>query len=386
MVDFELTEEQNMFREMAKEFGLREVLPSARERDRQERYPDEIMKKMGNQGLLGIKIPCEYGGLGLDWMTFGLVMEQISYYDFSVGISYLTQTTLQAMPILSHGDESQKRRYIPAILRGEKLGCHAAVEPNAGSDATAIETKAVRSGEEWIINGNKTWITNATVADFAIVLAQTDKGKGTKGITTFLIDRDAPGFSTVQIKNKLGIRSTDTGQLFFRECRIPDSNRLGQVGMGMRVALGSIEHTRFGIAIGAVGVLQACIDSCVKYCQERSQFGKPIGNFQLVQEKIAEMVVDCEAGRGLTCRLAYLKDKGVPHSRETAITKYFCTEAAVRAARTAVELHGAYGYTDDFPVERYYRDMISPVIYGGTSNIQKLTIGSFATGIKAFAT
>jgi len=384
-VDFELTKEQSMFRDMAKEFGLREVLPSTRERDREERFPHEIMKKMAAQGLMGIKIPREYGGLGLDWLTFGLVMEQISYFDFSVGLSFLTQTTLQAMPILTHGDDRQKEKYVPAIVKGEKAGCHAAVEPNAGSDATAIETRAVRDGEQWIINGNKTWITNATLADFAIVLVQTDKEKGTKGITTFIIDRDTPGFSTVKIKNKLGIRSTDTGQLFFRDCRIPDSNRLGQVGMGMRVALGAIEHTRFGIAISAVGVLQACIDACVKYCQERSQFGKPIGNFQLIQERIAEMVVDCEAGRGLAYRLAYLKDKGVPHSRETAITKYFCTEAAVRAARTAVELHGAYGYTDDFPVERYYRDMISPLIFGGTSNIQKLTIGSFATGIKAFA-
>lgn len=384
-MDLELTKEQIMFRDMAKEFGLREVLPSARERDREEKFPHEIMRKMAHQGLLGIKIPKEYGGLGLDWMTFGLVMEQISYFDFSVGLSFLTQTTLQAMPILVHGSDVQKEKYVPAILKGEKLGSHAVVEPNAGSDATAIETRAVTDGKEWILNGNKTWITNATVADFAIVLAQTDKEKRTKGITTFIVDRDAPGFSTVKIKNKLGIRSTDTGQLFFRDCRIPYTNNLDSIGMGMRVSLGGIEHTRFGIAIGSVGVLQACIDACVKYSQERSQFEKPIGNFQLVQERIAEMVVDCEAGRWLTYRLAYLKDRGVPHSRETAISKYFCTEAAVRTARAAVEIHGAYGYTDDFPMERYYRDMISPLIFGGTSNIQKLTIGSFATGIKAFS-
>lgn len=383
-MDFELTREQMMFREMAKEFSLREVLPSARERDREEKFPHEIMKKMATQGLMGIKIPREYGGLGLDWMTFGLVMEQISYVDYAVGISFLSQTTLQALPILAHGEERQKKKYVPEIVRGEKLGSHAAVEPNAGSDATAIETRAVKEGDGWVLNGNKTWITNATVADFAIVLAQTDKEKGTKGITTFIIDRDAPGFSMVKIKNKLGIRSTDTGQLFLRDCRISDANRLGPVGMGMRVSLSGIDNTRFGIAIGAIGVLQACIDASVKYCQERSQFGKPIGGFQLVQEKIAEMIVDCEAGRWLAYRVAYLKDKGVPHSRETAITKYFCTEAAVRAARTALELHGAYGYTDDFPVERYYRDMISPLIFGGTSNIQKLTIGNFATGIKAF--
>ena len=384
-MDFEFTKEQSMFRDMTREFSLRDVLPSARERDREEKYPSEIMKKMASQGLLSIKIPKEYGGLSLDWMTLGLVMEQISYFDYSVGISFLTQTTLQAIPILAYGSDVQKKKYVPAIARGEKLGSHAAVEPNAGSDATAIETRAVADGNEWVINGNKTWITNATVANFTIVLAQTNKDRGPKHITTFIVDRDTPGFSTVKIKNKLGIRSTDTGQLFFRDCRIPDANRLGPIGMGMRVCLGAVENTRFGIAIGAVGVLQACIDACVKYSQERSQFGKPIGNFQLVQEKIAEMVVDCEAARWLAYRLAYLKDKGVPHSRETAITKYFCTEAALRAARAAIELHGAYGYTDDFPVERYYRDMISPLIFGGTSNIQKLTIGNFATGIKAFS-
>jgi alkylation response protein AidB-like acyl-CoA dehydrogenase len=189
----------------------------------------------------------------------------------------------------------------------------------------------------------------------------------------------------MKLEHKLGLRSSDTGQLFFRDCRIPDSNRLGAVGMGLRIALGGIEHTRFGIAISAVGVLQACIDACVKYTKERSQFGKPIASFQLVQEKIAEMVVDCEAARWLAYHLVYLKDKGVPHSRETAITKYFCSEAAVKAARQAIELHGAYGYTDDFPVERFYRDMISNHLVGGTANIQKLIIGNFATGIRAFS-
>jgi len=384
-MDYEFTKEQMMFRDMAKEFGQREVLPTVQQRDREEKFPFEIVRKLGSLGLMGLKIPTEYGGLGLDWTTLGLVTEQLGYFDFNVSMSLYSQTSLQAIPLLEWGSEAQKRKYVPAIAKGEIIGSHAVVEPNAGSDPTAIETKAVKSGEEWILNGNKTWISNATVADFTIVVAQTDKEKGPKGLTSFIVDKGTPGYSAMKLEHKLGLRSSDTGQLFFRDCRIPDSNRLGGLGMGLRVALGGIEHTRFGIAISAVGVLQACIDACVKYCTERSQFGKPIASFQLVQERIAEMVVDCEAARWLAYRLVYLKDKGVPHSRETAITKYFCSEAAIKAARQAIELHGAYGYTDDFPVERFYRDMISNHLVGGTANIQKLIIGNFATGIRAFS-
>jgi len=384
-MDFEFTKEQMMFRDMAKEFGQREVLPSVQERDREEKFPFEILKKLASLGLMGIRIPTEYGGLGLDWTTLGLVTEQLAYFDFNVSMACYAQTSLQVIPLLEWGDEAQKKKYIPAIAKGEIIGSHAVVEPNAGSDPTAIETKATKAGNEWVLNGNKTWISNATVADFTIVVAQTDKEKGAKGLTSFIVDKGTPGYSATKIEHKLGLRSSDTGQLFFRDCRIPDSNRLGAIGMGLRVALGGIEHTRFGIAISALGVLQACIDACVKYCKERSQFGKPIASFQLVQERIAEMVVDCEAARWLAYHLAYMKDKGLPHSRETAITKYFCSEAAIRAARQAIELHGAYGYTDDFPVERFYRDMISNHLVGGTANIQKLIIGNFATGIRAFS-
>jgi alkylation response protein AidB-like acyl-CoA dehydrogenase len=340
---------------------------------------------MGAQGLCGIMVPKEFGGLGLDWTTLGLVAEQISYFDFSVGISLFGQTSLEVMPILTAGDDAQKKKYIPPLSKGETIGSFAAVEPNAGSDATAIETTAVLDGDEWVLNGNKTWITNATVADFAIVLAQTDKSKGVRGITTFIVENGTPGFSSTKIEHKLGVRSTDTGQLFFRDCRIPRTNLLGPLGRGMGVALGSIEHTRYGIACAAVGLTQACIDASVKYCLERHQFGKPIGSFQLVQERIAEMVVDCEASRWLAYRVGYLKDRGLPYSRETAIAKYHNVEVAAKAARTAVELHGAYGFTDDFPVERYYRDMIAPLIFGGTAHVQKMLIGRFTLGVDAFA-
>jgi butyryl-CoA dehydrogenase len=384
-MDFELNREETMFRDMAKEFGIKEVLPSVRQRDREEKFPFEILKKLSALGLTGLRIPPEYGGLGQTWMILGLVTEQLAYFDFNVSMSFFTQISLQALPILKWGDETQKNEYVSALVKGEKLGSHAVVEPNVGSDAGAIETKAVKKGDGWVLNGNKTWISNATVADFCIVLAQTDKSKGTKGITAFIVDRNTPGFTAMKIEHKLGLHSSDTGQVFFRDCYVPDSKRLGPIGEGLKVSLGSIEHTRFGLAISSVGVMQSCIDACVKYSQERFQFGKPIGSFQLIQERIADMVVECHAGRYLAYRVASMKDKGVPHSLETSIAKVFCAEAAVKAARQGIEIHGAYGYTDDFPVERYYRDMISNMLVGGTANIQKLIIGGAVTGLRAIS-
>jgi alkylation response protein AidB-like acyl-CoA dehydrogenase len=384
-MDFDLNKEETMFRDMAKEFGQKEILPSVRQRDREEKFPYEILKKLSALGITGLQIPQEYGGLGQTWTVLGLVTEQLAYFDFNVSMAFFTQISLGALPILKWGDDKQKSEYVPPLARGEKLCAHAVVEPNVGSDAGAIETKAEKKGDGWVLNGNKTWISNATTADFCIVLAQTDKSMGTKGIAAFIVDRDTPGFSATKIEHKLGLHSSDTGQVFLRDCYVPDSKRLGPVGRGMRVSLGGIEHTRFGLAISSVGVMQACIDACVKYSQERTQFSRPIGSFQLVQERIAEMVIDCQAGRYLAYRVACLKDKGVPHSLETSIAKVFCADAAVKAARVGIEIHGAYGYTDDFPVERYYRDMISNMLVGGTPNIQKLIIGGAVTGLRAIS-
>ena len=384
-MDFDLTQEQKMFQDMAKEFAQREIAPIARDLDRNEKFPHDLIPKMGEQGLFAIKIPSEYGGMDLDWTTLGLVAEQFASVDFSTALTYYIQTSLEAMPILTAGTEEQKKKYVPALVQGKIMGCTAAVEPNVGSDATAVETSAVLDGDSWVLNGNKTWITNATVADFAVVLAQTDKSKGHRGISTFVVDKGTPGFSSTKITNKLGCRSTDTGQLFFRDCRIPRSNQLGPVGKGMSTALTCIEHTRFGIAWSGLGMTRGCLEASIKYCQERSQFGKPIGSFQLIQERIADMVVDLEASRLLVYQAAHLKDKGLPSSREVSIAKYHNIEVAVRATKTAVELHGAYGYTDDFPVERFYRDIIGPLIFGGTANIQRLIIGRMTLGIDAIS-
>ena len=288
------------------------------------------------------------------------------------------------MPILLGGTEEQKNKFIPELMAGKKIGCLAAVEPNAGSDATSVQMSAVLDGEEWVLNGNKTWITNASISDFCVVLAQTDKSKGTKGIATFIVENGTPGYSSTKIGHKLGCRSSDTGQLFFRDCRIPKSNILGKVGEGMKTALKCIELTRFGISCMAIGVTQACIDASIRYAQERKQFGKPIAGNQLIQEQIANMIVENEASRWLSYHVAYMKDNNIPSTRETAIAKYHNMEAAMKATRAALEIHGAYGLTDDFPIERFYRDMTGPLIFGGTANVQRLVIGRFATGMDAF--
>jgi alkylation response protein AidB-like acyl-CoA dehydrogenase len=380
-MDFELTKEQAMFKDMAKEFGIREVQPHVKDWDRECRPPHELFKKLGDLGLLGIITPAEYGGLDQDWMTLGLVTEQLSYYDFSLGMAACSRTSLGILPILNNGNEEQKKKYIPGLVQGKLTHCFATVEPDAGSDATAIETTAVLDGDSWVINGNKTWITNATVSDYALVVCQTDKTKGTKGLAVMLVDWGTPGFSRAPIEHKLALRHHDHGQLFFRDCRVPRANQIG--GFGMRAAFANVEHTRFGIACAAVGAIQSCLDACVKYAQERRQFKKPIGSFQLIQEKIAEMVVDLEASRWLAYRLAYLKDKKASVTKETSIAKYHNMEAMARCAKAGVEIHGAYGLSDEFPMERLYRDSMAPIIYGGTANVHKLVLGRLALGIDA---
>jgi alkylation response protein AidB-like acyl-CoA dehydrogenase len=282
------------------------------------------------------------GGMGLDWMTMGLMAEQLATVDFSVALTFYLQTSLEIMPILQAGTDEQKKKYIPDLMMGKKIACLAAAEPDAGSDATSIQVSAVPDGEEWILNGNKSWITNATVSDHSVVLCQTDKSKGTKGITTFIVENGAPGYSKVKIGHKLGCRSSDTGQLFFRDCRIPKANLLGEVGKGMKNAFTCIEHTRFGISCMALGVTKACIDASIKYAQERKQFGKPIASFQLIQEQIAQMVMDYEASKWLSYHVAYLKDNNINATLETSIAKLHNMDVAMRATRAAIEIHGAY--------------------------------------------
>ena len=383
-MEFELNEGQKMVRETAKRFADEEIIPYARENDVMERFPMEILRKMAPIGFLGGPIPEEYGGAGLDFISDAIVFEEIGRGCSSVRTIVSVQVSLVELSILHWGTEEQKRRFLPLLCRGELLGAFAITEPEAGSDAVSIKTSAVKKGDGWLINGSKTWISTGDVADIVVIFAQTDPSKGHKGITAFIVEKGTPGFTTREIKGKLGLRSADTAQLFFEECPIPDSALLGNVGEGFKIAMSSLDNGRYGVAAGCVGIIQGCIDACVKYAQERHQFGRPIASFQLVQDMIARMVVDRDAARLLVYRAGDLKNRGIRNTLETSIAKYFASEAAMRAATDAIQVHGAYGYSNEYPVERYLRDAKVATIYEGTSQIQKLIIGEHVLGIKAF--
>jgi alkylation response protein AidB-like acyl-CoA dehydrogenase len=386
-MDFELTVEQKMFQDMAKEFAVREVQPYVKQWDRDCSTPPEVFKKMGDLGFLGIIAPAEYGGLDLDWTTVGMVTEQLAYYDLQIAMSSFSRVSLGMLPLIQSGSDEQKKKYLPGLIQGVKTHCFGTVEPNAGSDATAIETTAILDGDEYVINGNKTWITNACHSDFAYVVCQTDKTKGTKGLAVLVVDWGTPGFTRAPIENKLSFRHHDHGQLFFRDCRVPKDNQLGGFGIhfGMKAAFSNVEHTRYGIAIAAVGAIKSCLDLTVNYCKERIQFKRPIASFQMVQDKIADMVIAHEASQLLAYKLGYLKDKNVDVTRESSIAKYHNMLMLKKCAADAVELHGAYGLSDEYPVERIYRDCMAPYIYGGTAHVHKLVLGRLETGINAVA-
>ncbi len=385
MIDFELNDEQRMFRDMTREFVKRELTPEAiREYERQHRFPYEIIKKMASLGLTGDIVPQEYGGLGADWISHGLISEEIGGAWFALCLAIqLVQTGLVEYPIVKFGAEEQKQKYLPPLVKGEKIGCLAAVEPNVGSDGTAVECSAMLDGGYWVLNGFKTWITNGSVADTCIVLVQTDKSKATRGLALLFVEKGTPGFSATDITPKPGVHSTPTSELRFADCRVPKENLLGEVGRGFQNAMGGINNVRYSLAAGCTGMIQSCVGACVKYAQERNQFGKPIGSFQLIQEKIADMIIDAEASRFLYLHVGYLKDKGLPFNRETSIAKIFATEAALRASANAIRVHGAYGYCDEFPVERHFRDVMAPTIFGGTNEMHRLTIGRDVLGINA---
>ncbi len=380
-----MSEEQEMTRNLTREFAEREIIPVARDNERQGEFPWPIIRKMAPLGLLGGLIPPEYGGAGLDYLSHALIAEELGRASWSLCITVpIVQVALVEMTLLNWGVESQKERYLPQLTSGERIGCFAAVEPNVGSDAAAMETNAVLSGGEWLLNGTKTWITNGDVADLAIIFAQTDKAKKHRGICAFIVERGTPGFSSKEIKWRLGLHSCSEAELILEDCHLPEDSLLGDAGRGFDIAMSGINNARYTIAAGCVGLAQACIDASVKYAKERHQFGKPIGSFQLIQGHIADMIVETEAARLLVYRTGDLKNKGLPHARETSIAKYYATEVALRAANSAVRIHGGYGYSDEFPVGRYFRDAMGPILFGGTSEIQKLIIGRDALGINAF--
>ncbi|MGE3151292.1 MAG: acyl-CoA dehydrogenase family protein [Nitrospiraceae bacterium] len=383
-MDFELTEEQRLIRETVRRFAEQELAPGASERDRAGRIPREVIDRMAEMGFLGGPLPKEYGGAGLDYIGHAVITEEIGRVDSSLRTTLSVQVSLVGLTILKWGTEEQKRRYLPGLCTGRMLGCFGLTEPNAGSDPASMETTAVRRGSVWVLNGTKAWISNGTVADVALIFAQTDKAKGHEGIAAFLVDHGLPGFSTRPITDKLGLRASDTGELIFDDCSVPETALLGSVGQGFKIAMSALDNGRFSVAAGCVGIIQGCLDACMDYAKTRRQFDRPIGSFQLVQDMIARMAVDLDAARLLVLRAGHLKNQGLPNTLETSMAKYFASEAAVRAATDAVQIFGAYGYSEEAPVARYYRDAKVATIYEGTSQIQKLLIGSHLLGIKAF--
>jgi alkylation response protein AidB-like acyl-CoA dehydrogenase len=341
---------------------------------------------MADVGLLGGPIPEAYGGGGVDHLSYGLICQEIGKASPSVFTGALTvQISLVAQTILRWGSEEQKREYLPRLCAGEWIGAYALTEPDHGSDPAAMETSARRDGDDWVLSGRKMWISNGAVADRIILFAQTDPAQGHRGIGAFLVPGDAPGLTRTTIEGKMGLGASNTAQLFLDDVRVPRAAVLGEVGRGFQVAMSALDNGRFSTAACAVGIAQGCLDACVAYATQRRQFGKPIAAHQLVQEIVADMAVETEAARLLVWKVAALKDRGESASREVSMAKYYASEAAVRAARNAIQLHGGMGFVREYPVERYLRDAIALTLYEGTTQIQKLIIGRDTLGVPAFA-
>ena len=383
MIDFDLTDEQRLIRDTAREFADAEIFPRARENDRNECFDTELVGKLAEMGYLGSIVREEYGGRGIDYRSYGLLVEEVGRADSSMRTVVSVQTSLVCSSIERWGTEQQKREWLPRLCSGEALGCFGLTEPGTGSDASSLSTRATRADGGWRITGQKQWISLGNYAKVALVFAQTDPGQGHRGIACFLVPTDSPGFSSAAIHGKLGLRASDTAELSLDGVEVPDEAALGKVGDGFKVAMSALDSGRFSVAAGCVGICQGCVEASVSYAKAREQFGRPIASFQLVQELIADMVVDADAARALVWRSGWLKDAGKPNTTETSIAKLYATEAAVRSANAAIQVHGGSGYVDDYPVERYLRDARVTTLYEGTSQIQKLIIGRAATGVNA---
>lgn len=383
-MDFELSEEQRMFRDMARKFAEQEIQPTLKKNIRQEKFDPEIIKKMASQGLLAPHMPQEYGGLGLDYVTSAVIWEALCMTSLSVTQAAVSGPIQPATNLLDAGTEEQKKKYLPPVCKGDLIMAGAVVEPAAGSDSSMIETTAVRSGNRWIINGTKIFITNGEIADVVLFIAQTEKNKGTKGLAGFLVERGTPGFSSTPQKGKISWRGGSEGTLRFTDMELPLENQVGEVGRALRDALRGIDTARLFLSAGAVGLAQSCLEASIRYAKERVQFGKPIGGHQLIQDTIAEMATRIEAARWLTYRAADLKSRGVRHIKETSYAKYFAAETALWVASQAIKIHGSFGTIDDYPVGYHYQDAITATILGGTAQIHKLTIGQQLLDMAAF--
>jgi hypothetical protein len=379
-LDFELTEEQRLLKNTVREFAESELMPHAREWDEKQAFPREVFTKLGALGLMGATWPAEFGGAELSTVDWCIALEELARVDAGVALSVAAHNSLCSGHIALAGTVEQKKKFLVPLAQGEKIGCWALTENSAGSDAGGTKTTAVRDGSAWVLNGSKTFITNGSLADVAVVMAVTDRAKGKKGISAFIVERGAPGFRPGKKEDKLGVRSSDTSELIFEDCKVPESNLLGEEGRGFVDTLRILDRGRIGIAAFAVGIAQGALDAATSYARGRKQFGQAIAEFQAIQFKLADMATRIAASRLLTWHAASLRDAGREHTVPSSIAKLFATEASVEVALEAVQIHGGYGYVKDYPVERYLRDAKLGTIGEGTSEVQKLVIARALLG------
>ncbi len=376
-MNFVLTEEQEMTRKMVRDFAEKEILPGAEERDDKEEFSRELFDKMGELGLTGIPWPEEYGGGDCDFISYVIAVEELSRVDASAGTTLSAHTSLAGWPVYKYGSEEQKKKYLEPMALGEKLGAYALTEATAGTDAAAQSTTAVLDGDSYVLNGNKIFITNGGDAEINIVFAVTDKEKKAKGVSAFIVEKGTPGFSFGKKERKMGLRSSPTLELVFDNCRVPKENLLGKEGEGFKIAMSTLDGGRNGIAAQAVGIAQGALDEAAKYAKSREQFGQPIANFQAISFMLADMGTKIEASRLLTYQAAYLESEGLPYGKASAMAKLFASETAMEVTTKAVQIFGGYGYTRDYPVERFMRDAKITEIYEGTSEVQRLVISRY---------
>lgn len=384
-MDFALTQEHELIRESAYKFGQVEVVPGIKDLDRSHQSNPDTLKKMGESGLLGVCIPEKYNGTGADYIACGIVCEELERADSTARVVMSVHVGLHSMTLMQWGTEDQKQRWLPKLATGERMGAFGLTEPDAGSDAAGLKTTARRDGDSYILNGSKTWISLADYAHgFLIVAKLVGENEGDKPrFAAFIVDRDMPGFSSRALKGKLGVRAGNTGEIFFDDVRVPAENMLGEEGDGFRVAMSALDHGRYTVAAGAVGIITACLDACVPYANSRMAGGEPIGKKQLVQQMIASMVQGREIGRLLYYKVGWMKNTGQRHTRDVSMAKWTNCAAAFDAANKAVEIHGAYGYSDEFPVERYFRNSRGAMIYEGTHEIHTLMQAEYELGYRS---
>ncbi len=373
-MEFALTEEHRLVQQTAREFATREILPVASQLDAEHRFPTEIVRGLGELGLMGVTVPEEYGGAGMDHVAYVLAMEEVARACASTAAIMSVNNSLVCDPIVRYGTEEQKRRYLPVLASGRELGCYCLTEPQAGSDAASLQTTARLDGDRWVLNGTKVFVTNAREAWVFIVYARTEEVPGARGISAFLVERDYPGITVGKVERKMGLLASSTCEVLLEDCRVPRENLLGARGEGFKVALSTLDGGRIGIAAQAVGIARAALEESVAYAKERRQFGRPIAEFQAIQWKIADMATRIEAARLLALRAAWLRDQGKRCTVEASMAKLFASETAMFAAHQGVQIFGGYGYIKDYPVERYFRDAKITEIYEGTSEIQRMVI------------